>query len=76
MASWKKSMINRLSNLINRNRSAAKISQVLCSSFQSNASRLSGATKSVTNESQVRKKTWIQKYNARGTTCVDVSACE
>ena len=24
-------MINRLSNLINRNRSAAKISQVLCS---------------------------------------------
>ena len=25
-------MINRLSNLINRNRSAAKISQVLCSS--------------------------------------------
>ena len=32
MASWKESMINRLSNLINRNRSAAKISQVLCSS--------------------------------------------
>ena len=31
-ASWKESMINRLSNLINRNRSAAKISQVLCSS--------------------------------------------
>ena len=31
MASWKESMINRLSNLINRNRSAAKISQVLCS---------------------------------------------
>ena len=30
-ASWKESMINRLSNLINRNRSAAKISQVLCS---------------------------------------------
>ena len=28
---WKGSMINRLSNLINRNRSAAKISQVLCS---------------------------------------------
>ena len=28
----KESMINRLSNLINRNRSAAKISQVLCSS--------------------------------------------
>ena len=28
---WKDSMINRLSNLINRNRSAAKISQVLCS---------------------------------------------
>ena len=27
----KESMINRLSNLINRNRSAAKISQVLCS---------------------------------------------
>ena len=33
MASWKESMINRLSNLINRNRSAAKISQVLCSSI-------------------------------------------
>ena len=32
MAFWKESMINRLSNLINRNRSAAKISQVLCSS--------------------------------------------
>ena len=31
MASWKESMIYRLSNLINRNRSAAKISQVLCS---------------------------------------------
>ena len=30
-ASWKESMINRLSNLINRNRSAAKILQVLCS---------------------------------------------
>ena len=28
MASWKESMINRLSNLIKRNRSAAKISQV------------------------------------------------
>ena len=32
MAFWKESMINRLSKLINRNRSAAKISQVLCSS--------------------------------------------
>ena len=32
MAFWKDSMINRLSNIINRNRSAAKISQVLCSS--------------------------------------------
>ena len=32
MAFWKESMINRLSNLINRNRSVAKISQVLCSS--------------------------------------------
>ena len=32
MAFWKESMISRLSNLINRNRSAAKISQVLCSS--------------------------------------------
>ena len=31
MAFWKESMINRLPNLINRNRSAAKISQVLCS---------------------------------------------
>ena len=28
---FKESMINRLSNLINRNRSAAKISQVVCS---------------------------------------------
>ena len=36
MSSWKESMINRLSNLINRNRSAAKISQVLCSSEYSN----------------------------------------
>ena len=33
MAFWKESMINRLSNLINRNRSAAKISQVLCSNY-------------------------------------------
>jgi len=33
MAFWKESMINRLSNHINRNRSAAKISQVLCSTF-------------------------------------------
>ena len=31
MAFWKESMINRLSKLINRNRWAAKISQVLCS---------------------------------------------
>ena len=31
MAFWKESMINRLSDLIDRNRSAAKISQVLCS---------------------------------------------
>ena len=30
MAFWKESMNNRLSNLLNRNRSAAKISQVLC----------------------------------------------
>ena len=30
---FKESMINRFSNLINHNRSAAKISQVLCSSF-------------------------------------------
>ena len=37
-ASWKESMINRLSNLINRNRSAAKISQVLCSSKNSQTS--------------------------------------
>ena len=40
MSSWKESMINRLSNLINRNRSAAKISQVLCSTVQSTAKRL------------------------------------
>ena len=31
MAFWKESMINWLSNIINRNGSAAKISQVLCS---------------------------------------------
>ena len=37
MAFWKESMINRLSNLINRNRSAAKISQVLCSTKEPNA---------------------------------------
>ena len=37
MASWKESMINRLLNLINRNRSAAKISQVLCSNGNSPA---------------------------------------
>ena len=30
-AFWKESMINRLSELINRNRSAAKFSHVLCS---------------------------------------------
>ena len=35
MAFWKESMINRLSNL-NRNRSAAKISQVLCSNENTN----------------------------------------
>ena len=33
MAFWKESTINRLSNLINRNRLAAKISQVLFSSY-------------------------------------------
>ena len=33
MAFWKDSMINWLSNIINRNHSAAKISQVLCSSI-------------------------------------------
>jgi len=33
MAFWKESMINRLSNLINCNRSAAKILQVLCSNM-------------------------------------------
>ena len=33
MAFWKESMINRLSNLINRNRSTDKMSQVLCSSI-------------------------------------------
>ena len=37
MAFWKESMINRLSNLINRNRSAAKISQVLCSNVYTTA---------------------------------------
>ena len=31
IAFWKESMINRLSNIINRNRWAAKMSQVLCS---------------------------------------------
>ena len=36
MAFWKESMINRLSNLINRNCSAAKISQVLCSKVNPN----------------------------------------
>ena len=36
MAFWKDTMINRLSNLINRNCSAAKISQVLCSSCDRN----------------------------------------
>ena len=33
MAFWKASMINRWSNIINRNRSARKISQVLCSTY-------------------------------------------
>ena len=33
MTFWKESIINRLSNLIYRNRSAAKISQVLCSNI-------------------------------------------
>ena len=33
MPFWKDSMINQLSNIINRNRLAAKISQVLCSNF-------------------------------------------
>ena len=36
MAFWKESMINWLSNLINRNRSAAKILQVLCSNTDIN----------------------------------------
>ena len=40
MSSWKESMINRLSNLINRNRSAAKISQVLCSNLDTNTLQL------------------------------------
>ena len=35
-AFWKESLINRLSKLINRNRSAAKMSQVLCSSGNRN----------------------------------------
>ena len=35
MAFWKDLMINWLSNLINHNRSAAKISQVLCSNQDS-----------------------------------------
>ena len=39
MAFWKESMINRLSNLINRNRSAAKISQVLCSTVYTSCFR-------------------------------------
>ena len=34
MAFWKESMINRLSNSINRNRSAAKISKVMRTSAQ------------------------------------------
>ena len=39
----KQSMINRLSNPINRNRSAAKISQVLCSAILENCQKnLSG----------------------------------
>ena len=38
----KESMINRLSNLINRNRSAAKISQVLCSNADT-SSYMSGS---------------------------------
>ena len=40
MAFWKESMINQLSNLINRNRSAAKISQVLCSNQESSLDEL------------------------------------
>ena len=40
MAFWKESMINRLSNLINRNRSAAKISQVLCSNVYRSKQRI------------------------------------
>ena len=35
MASWKESIINHLSNLINCNRLAANMSQVLCSSTNS-----------------------------------------
>ena len=46
MAFWKESMINRLSNLINRNRSAAKISQVLCSIANTN---IKTNTKTITN---------------------------
>ena len=40
-ASWKELMINRLSNLINCNRSAAKISQVLCSNLHTPGSHQS-----------------------------------
>ena len=46
MASWKESMINRLSNLINRNHSVTKISQVLCSSKYTNLKDTGGQSAS------------------------------
>ena len=46
MASWKESMINRLSNLINRNHSVTKISQVLCSSKYTNLKDAGGQSAS------------------------------
>ena len=55
MAFWKESMINRLSNLINRNRSAAKISQVLCSNCHAHAHVLA-----------MRACVWIYHAHAQG----------
>ena len=56
---FKDSMIDQLSNLINRNRSAAKISQVLCSDENGSIPFLFGISK-ITRQFYVTKE-WQNK---------------
>ena len=67
MASWKESMINRLSNLINRNRSAAKLSQVLCSS--ANPSDVDGGNGEACKNLIIRIN-WYQAHDICNIVCL------